>query len=363
MKGYSFDSKTAFVFSGGASLGAVEVGALKAIVEEGIQADLVLGTSVGSLNGAMYAHNPTIKGVKDIENVWLNIKVWNVFTPSPITPVFNITTFGLYLISPKNLRKLIKENMKFTRIEETQIPLYIIATDIKSGDEIVFDKGLALEALMSSAAIPGVFPPQRMSDFIIVDGGIVNNAPISTAIRLGAQRIVIFPIGVPSPDQEPKTVAEMLIHSFIYILNRQLSTDIQLYKDKAELIIVPPPDSVNVGPHDFSKSKQLIDMSYKKAKDWLKTEGFSPNAHKHPCPCDVHTPMVNLMEAVVPQPAPKVTTRVKEGIKHTTKDVRKSIEETTGDVFQELTSVAVDIKDKLLGKKKKPEEEEKEEKN
>ena len=62
--------KTAFVFSGGASLGAVEAGALKAIVEHGIKADLVLGTSVGSLNGSMYAFNPTMEGVKDIEEVW-----------------------------------------------------------------------------------------------------------------------------------------------------------------------------------------------------------------------------------------------------------------------------------------------------
>ncbi len=359
MKGYSFGSKTAFVFSGGASLGAVEVGALKAIVEEGIQPDMVLGTSVGSLNGAMYAFNPTIEGVKAIEDIWLNIKVWNVFTPSPLTPVFNITTFGLYLISPKNLRKLITKNMQFTRIEETKIPLYVIGTDIKSGQEVVFNKGLILEALMSSAAIPGVFPPQSMHDFSIVDGGMVNNAPISTACRLGAERIVVFPIGVPSPDQEPKTVAEVLIRSFIFLLNRQLATDIQLYKDRVELIIIPPPERIDVGPHDFSKSKLLINQSYTKAKDWLRNDGFSPNADVLSHPCNVHTPNINLMEAVEPDPITKTTTRVKEGLKYTTKDVRKSIDETTEDVFQELTSAAVDIKDKLLGKKKKKDEEEK----
>ncbi|MHA1355983.1 MAG: patatin-like phospholipase family protein, partial [Candidatus Heimdallarchaeota archaeon] len=113
--------KTAFVFSGGASLGAVEAGALKAIVEHGIKADLVLGTSVGSLNGSMYAFNPTMEGVKDIEEVWLSIKFLNVFSPSPITPVINFTTAGQYAISPKNLRKLITEKLPFTNIEETKI--------------------------------------------------------------------------------------------------------------------------------------------------------------------------------------------------------------------------------------------------
>lgn len=355
MNSYSFGKKTAFVFSGGASLGAVEAGALKAIVEEDIQADMVLGTSVGSLNGAMYASNPTIEGVKAIEDVWLNIKVWNVFTPSPLTPVFNISTFGLYLISPKNLRKVITQNLQFTNLEETQIPLYIVGTDIKSGREIVFNKGLALEALMSSVAIPGVFPPQRMAGNSIVDGGLVNNAPISTAVRLGAERVVIFPIGVPSADQEPKTVAEMLIRSFIFLLNRQLSTDIQLYKDKVELIIIPPPDRIDVGPHDFSKSKQLIEESYAKAKEWLDNDGFSPNADTLLHPCDVHTPPVNLMEAVTPEPETKATTRMKEGIKHSSREVIKSIDETVDVIASDLAKAADDIKEKLFKKKKKEE--------
>jgi NTE family protein len=361
MKEHTKNLKTAFVFSGGASLGAVECGALKAIVEEGIQADMVLGTSVGSLNGAMYAYNPTLEGVKAIENVWLNIKVWDVFSPSPITPILSITTFGLNLISPKNIRKLITENMEFTRIEEAKIPLYIIGTDIKCGHEVVFNRGLALEALMSSVAIPGVFPPQRMHDCTIVDGGMVNNSPISTAVRLGAERVVVFPIGVPSADQEPKTVAEVLIRSFIFLLNRQLATDIQLYKDKVELIIIPPPERIDVGPHDFSKSKQLIDESYVKAKDWLNSDGFSPNSDVNLHPCDVHTPSVNLMEAVTPDPEPKKRTRMKEGIKHSTKGVIKSIDDTVDEMTADFTRVAGEIKKKIFKKDTKKQLEEKKE--
>ncbi len=355
MKEHTNNPKTAFVFSGGASLGAVECGALKAIVEHGIQADMVLGTSVGSLNGAMYAFNPTIEGVKAIEDVWHNIKVWNVFSPSPITPILNITTFGLNLISSKNIRKLISDNLQFTRIEETKLPLYIIGTDIKCGEEVVFNKGLALEALMSSVAIPGAFPPQRMENCSIVDGGIVNNAPISTAVRLGAERVVVFPIGVPSADQEPKTVAEVIIRSFIFLLNRQLASDIQLYKDKVELIIIPPPDCIDVGPHDFSKSKQLIEESYAKAKEWLENEGFSPNADTHIHPCDVHTPPVNLMEAVVPEPEMKVTTRAKEDLKHSTRGIKKSLDETVDEIYTDLVKTADEIKKKLFKKNIKDE--------
>jgi len=151
--------KTAFVFSGGASLGAIEVGMLKAIVEEGHRADMVLGTSVGAINGTVYAFNPTIEGVKILEKIWRNIKVFDVFSPSVITPIKNIATFGKYLVSPKNLRKLIEKNVEFTKIEETKIPLFITATDINTGNEVVINKGLIVEALLTSTGIPGVFSP------------------------------------------------------------------------------------------------------------------------------------------------------------------------------------------------------------
>ncbi|MFW9924031.1 MAG: patatin-like phospholipase family protein [Candidatus Thorarchaeota archaeon] len=332
------NTKTAFVFSGGASLGSIEVGALKAIVEEGIQADMVFGTSVGSLNGAMYAFNPTLDGVRKIEHIWRNIKMWDVFTPSPLTPVINLTTSGDHLISPKNLRKVITENLPFIMIEETKIPLYIIGTDIKCGEEVIFNRGLALEALMSSAGIPGVFPIQRMGERAIVDGGLINNSPISAAVRLGAKRVVVFPIGVPSTEQVPKNVMEILIRSFIYLLNRQLTTDIQLYKVKAEIIVVPPPESIDVGPHDFSKSDMLMRESYLVAKEWLKTEGFKSNADKYMNPCNAHnTARLNFVEAIVPEPETKATTRVKENIKETTKSIKETLDDKAVELKEKIS--------------------------
>lgn len=347
----SKNKKTAFVFSGGASLGSIEVGALKALVERGIKPDIVLGTSVGSLNGAMFAYEPTLDQVKNIEKIWRNIKVWDVFTPSPLTPVINITTAGQHMISPKNLRKLIAEKLPFERFNETKVPLYIIGTDIKTGEEIVFDKGLVKEALMSSAAIPGVFPVQHMDNNAIVDGGLINNAPISTAVRLGAEKIIIFPIGVPSAEQEPKNLMEMLIHSFIYLLNRQLTTDIYLYKDKAELIIVPPPNPINVGPHDFSKSAQLIDSAYNRASKWLDEEGVFTNVTNYPLPCDAHKSNINFKEAKIPAPPKKATTRVKESIIEKRKDLDETISEKSKEIKEDLDKAKEDLKKLLKGKK------------
>ena len=307
--------KTAFVFSGGASLGAIEVGMLKAIVEEGHRADMVLGTSVGAINGTVYAFNPTIEGVKILEKIWRNIKVFDVFSPSVITPIKNIATFGKYLVSPKNLRKLIEKNVEFTKIEETKIPLFITATDINTGNEVVINKGLIVEALLASAGIPGVFPPQRMGHRLLVDGGLINNTPISSAVKLGAERVVVFPIGVPyTPNQEPKNLTEILFRTLIYLLNRQLYADYHIYKNKVQLIIIPPPENITVGPHDFSKSDKLIDRSYQCTKNWLMKGGYRDLLMDYNPPGDIHSETLNLLEAVECKPEKPAKERVKENV-------------------------------------------------
>ncbi|MGC9778437.1 MAG: patatin-like phospholipase family protein [Candidatus Heimdallarchaeota archaeon] len=253
-------------------------------------------------------------------------------------------------MSPKNLRKLNTEKIPFERIEETKLPLYIISTDIKCGEEVVFDKGLLIEALMASVGIPGVFPPQHMEDRAMVDGALVNNTPISTAVKLGAECVVIFPIGVPSADQDPKNVMEILIRSFIYLLNRQLATDIQIYKNKVELVIVPPPECIDVRPHDFSKSNYLINEAYKKAKDWLRTDGFKPNSEKYSHPCDVHSSAINFLEAVVPEGL-KAKERIKVNISETSKALKDSLYDKSDEIKAGIISKRDELKEKVTRKK------------
>ncbi|MHA1185391.1 MAG: patatin-like phospholipase family protein [Candidatus Heimdallarchaeota archaeon] len=333
--------KTAFVFSGGGSLGAIETGALKALVEHNIQADLIVGTSVGSLIGAMFAYNPTCECVQIMEEVWGEIRTRDVFPISLFTSIVNFATSSQYTISSKKLRMLISEKIPYTRIEETKLPLFIIGSDIITGEEVVFNKGLVLEALMASVGIPGIFPPQHMKNRLIVDGGMLNNTAISTAIRLGAERIIVFPIGTPSKEIEPKNVMQVIIRNIIFRANRQLATDILLYKNQVELIIIPPPDQIDVGPHDFSKSKLLIKQAYFKANEWLKTEGFSPNAETYQQPCDVHTPQINFVEAIIPKPKMKTITNLSENIKE-----RKEVFQKTKDKTMEKIQTSLSKKKK-----------------
>ncbi len=97
-----------------------------------------------------------------------------------------------------------------------------------------------------------------MGHRLLVDGGLVNNSPISSAVKLGAEKVVVFPIGFPyTPNQEPKNLSEILIRTFVYLLNRQLSADYHFYKDKVQLIIIPPPENIDVGPRADNPTQQV----------------------------------------------------------------------------------------------------------
>ncbi|MHA1520970.1 MAG: patatin-like phospholipase family protein [Promethearchaeota archaeon] len=342
--------KTAFVFSGGASLGALEVGMLKALTEydEEIKADFVIGTSVGSLNGAFYAYNPTAAGVVQLEAIWDEVTFKNVFSPSPITPVKNLLTFGKYLISPKNLRNLLQKHLPYEKFEETKIPFYAVTTDLKTGREVVFNRGLVLEALMGSVAIPMVFPPSYMENFMLFDGGVVNNSPISTAVKLGAERVIVFPIGyLNTPEAYPKNLEEVVVRALLYLLTRQLTSDYHLYKDKVDLRIMPSPPGLKLNPIDFSHSAELIQAAYVHTQKWLKNGGWESKLPLESFPCDVYSEDVFLCEAVEPFEDKPAKERIKENLEDVTCAVKETVEETVDKMKESYSKSKAHFKEKL----------------
>jgi NTE family protein len=151
--------ETAFVLSGGASLGAVQSGMLRALYERGVAPDLIVGTSVGALNGAFIASRPaTPTTAEELADVWRSVSRWNVFPLNPLTGFFGFFGARDHLVSDRGLRKLVAENLELGLLEESPVPLHVITTDLLSGRELRLSYGDALEAVIASAAIPGVFP-------------------------------------------------------------------------------------------------------------------------------------------------------------------------------------------------------------
>lgn len=267
--------KTAFVLSGGASLGAIEAGMVKALYERGISPDLIVGSSVGALNGAFIASRPPRADTADaLSDLWRNLKRGEVFPLNPVTGFMGFLGRKPYLIGNSNLRKLVTQYIEFDRLEDAPIQLHIIATDVYSGGELRLSRGSAADAVLASSAIPGVFPPVEREDKLLIDGGVVNNTPITHAIELGADEVYVLPTGSACALSEPPhNAVAMVIHAITLMIQRRLIEDIEAVKGRVRLVVLPPPCPLSVQPADFSHADELIDQSHKDSRAFLDTAG------------------------------------------------------------------------------------------
>lgn len=186
------------------------------------------------------------------------------------------------------------------RLQDAEVPLHVIATDVLSGRELRLSRGDALDAIMASAALPGVFPPVQWGDRDLIDGGIANNAPITHALELGADEVYVLPTGYACALEEPPHGAlAMLLHSMTLLLQRRLIMEIELLKDRTRLIVLPPPCPLSVQPIEFSRARELIDRALEDSRRFLDSvtgeksaapltmhaERLRPHAHAEPSAC------------------------------------------------------------------------------
>jgi len=201
---------TAFVLSGGGARGALQVGALRALMEAGIRPDVVVGTSIGAWNGALLAREPTLTGVDTIAAAWLSAHPTRVLLgmePPANSPVSAHATMRMLVAARRiaaghsslygdtGLRDFIKRLVGDLTFEDLALPLRVIATDITHGTRAVFGSGPLGPAILASSAIPGIFPPVRIEDAVYVDGGALDNSSIETALALGARRLFVLDVG------------------------------------------------------------------------------------------------------------------------------------------------------------------------
>ena len=262
---------TAFVLSGGASHGAIQVGMLEALYERGIEPDVIVGTSAGAVNGAFIASRPqAVETARELGKVWTGLRRGQVFPVDPVTGALGFLGARNHLVPGSGLRQLVQAHMTVERLEQTALPLHVIATDVLRGEEVRLSKGPLIDAVMASAAIPGVLPAIDWDGRQLLDGGVTNNAPISHALDLGASEIYVLSAGTPCElDEPPRGALAMLVHATTLLVGRRLAQDVGSLPDDAEVAVLPPPCALNVQPTDFSKAELLIDQALEDARGFL----------------------------------------------------------------------------------------------
>ncbi len=268
-------SRTAFTLAGGGSLGAVQVGMLEALVAHGVSADLIVGASVGAINGAYFAARPDAEGARSLRRIWRGLRRGDFFPFTPFGGLLSFFSLRNHLVDPTPLRRLIERHLPYRDLNEAAIPFHAVATDILTGREVVLSSGRAVEALLATAAIPAVFPPVELEGKYLADGGLANNTPISAAVALGADRVIVLPTGTSCDvEKPPANSMAMALHALNLLIARQLIVDIERFADALELRVVPPLCPLETTPADFSRASELIDRAAESTRDWLESGGL-----------------------------------------------------------------------------------------
>lgn len=270
---------TAFVLGGGGVLGSAEVGMLRALLEHGIIPDLIVGSSVGALNGAALACSPDLAGVAALAGTWSQLQARDVFSSSVVGQVANLVRHGTHLHDNSPLRSLIEQSVGGARFEDLQVPFECVAACVETAGAHWFDRGPVVDAVLASCAVPGLLPPVRIAGRHYLDGGLVASVPVGRAVDRGARRVFVLhvgrleqPLAVPSRPWEVATVA------FEIARRHQFADDMSRLPEGVEVHLLPSGSS-SPGAHlryrQTSAVTRRIDAAYRACCQYLEAVAAS----------------------------------------------------------------------------------------
>jgi NTE family protein len=268
------EHRTAFVFAGGGSLGAIQVGALRELILAGIQPDFLVGASVGALNACYFAGSPDLDGVTALEGIWRSLKRRDVF-PVSLRGAARWLRGGGSILESHALRRLVERSLAFQNLEDARLPVHVVATNL-SGAPVCLSRGSAADAVLASSAIPIAFPSVRIGEDYLMDGAVAGNTPILTAAELGATRIIVLQTGYAcSMDGPPRGAIASGLHAITLLISNQMHRDMQLLEGKAEVHVTPHLCPLSVSPFDFEQSGALIERAAQTTRIWLEADGLA----------------------------------------------------------------------------------------
>jgi NTE family protein len=239
------EPKIALVLGGGAARGFAHVGVIRVLEQERIPVDLVVGTSVGSLIGALYASE---RNSFELEWTAFQLRREDLFDFGIANAVL-----GMGLAKGELLEAFVKARVKQERIEQLKIPFAAVATDLNWGERIVLDRGPIARAVRASSAIPGVFEPVAHEGKILVDGGVVDNLPVDVARAKGADLVLAVDIGEDVGNVNITNMLDVMLQA----TNIMFAVNAEARKAGADVLVEP--DVGGVGMLDFDKRKACME--------------------------------------------------------------------------------------------------------
>lgn len=245
---------TGLALGGGVVLGAAHIGVLKALEESDRKIDCLAGTSIGAMVAALSAFGKNWKEIREmaLEMNWLDVSG------------LSLSRYGL--LSNNKLGKLIQNSIGDVTFDQAERPLAVVTTDITSGRRVVLQEGKVAEAVMASSCIPGMFKPVTLGNRMLVDGGVVENVPITPLQEMGAKSIIGVDLNAHNTYRKPKNIADVLLNSFDMVIRNAT----RFQTRDADILIAP--DLSDFNRFDTDQAADLIEAGYRAAREKLENQ-------------------------------------------------------------------------------------------
>jgi NTE family protein len=266
---------TAFVLGGGGVLGAAEVGMLQALFDHDVRPDLIVGTSVGAINGALVAADPAPSAVDRLRAVWEELASRQIFAGSVLARLGTLARTRTHLHPREPLRDLLEAYLPVQTFAELRVPFQCVAASIERAAEHWFTDGALVEAVLASCAVPGLLPPVELDGEHYLDGGLVHSIPVGRAVALGADTVYVLHVGrIDRPLRPPTRPWEVALVAFEIARRHRFAADLAALPPGVTVHVLPsgnpaPPGAGNLRYRDFSSVPARIDQAHVAAREYL----------------------------------------------------------------------------------------------
>jgi NTE family protein len=274
------DPATAFVLGGGGVLGANEVGMLRALLEAGIVPDMILGTSIGALNGAVLASDPSTASVERLTELWTSADEAGVFSGGMLSRLSTLAKTRTHAHPNEPLRAMLERALPVETIEELTVPFQCVAASIERASEHWFTEGSIVDAVLASSAVPGLLPPVELDGENFFDGGLVNSIPVDRAVALGAATIFVLQVGrIEQPLTKPTKPWEVALVAFEIARRHRFASQMNDLPDTVEVHVLPTGEDVRFNDltqlryRNMSKTIERIERAYEISARYLEGIG------------------------------------------------------------------------------------------
>jgi len=267
--------KTAFVLGGGGVLGAYEIGMLQALAEAGIRPDVVVGTSVGAINGAFVAADPD-GAAAWLAQVWQGDAIQHAFSETFLGQVARLARSGTHLHSIEPLRQMLEQSLPGGDFADLRLPFQCVAASIETANAHWFSSGPVVPAVLASCAVPGLLPPVEVDGEHYFDGGLVDSIPVGRAVSLGAGTIYVLHVGrIERPLTVPRRPWEVGLVAFEIARRHRFHEEMASLPDDVQVHVLPsgtdpgPPDLAQLRYRNRTKVRTSIERAYTASVSYL----------------------------------------------------------------------------------------------